>query len=142
MRKTQIGWVFIIIIGGIFAVLPFIKSGGAAFAFTTQILLGIILFLFYRLTIIVDDEFVQFIFGIGLIRGKYKLSEITQCRPVRYFSFGWGIRLRPGVILFNVSGNKAIELVIKGKRRKVRIGTDSPEEISEYIQEKITKGVL
>jgi len=142
MRKTQIGWVFIIIVGGMFAALPFIKSGGASFAFTTQILLGFILFLFYRLTIIVDDEFVRFIFGIGLIRGKYKLSDIIQCQPVRYFSLGWGIRLRPGVILFNVSGNKAIELVIKGKRRKVWIGTDSPEEIADFIQKKITKGVL
>ena len=137
MRKTQIGWVFIILIAGLFVILPLIEAREVSFILTTQIILGIVLILFYRLTIIVDGEYVRFILGIGLIRGKYKLEEIVQCNPIRYFPFGWGVRFRPGVILFNVSGNKAIELVLKGKYRKVWIGTDSPDEVAEYILKKV-----
>ena len=58
------------------------------------------------------------------------------CKPISYISLGWGIRLRPGVILFNVSGNKAIELEIKNKKRKIWIGTNCPEEIADFINSK------
>jgi hypothetical protein len=54
-----------------------------------------------------------------------------------YIPLGWGIRLKPGVILFNVSGTKAIELSIKGKKLKIWIGTDEPEELSDFINSKI-----
>ncbi len=90
--------------------------------------------MFYKLTILVTDDAVQFSLGIGIIKGKYNLSVINNCKPLSYIPFGWGIRLRPGVILFNVSGNKAIELEIKNKNRKIWIGTNKPEEISQYIK--------
>ncbi len=99
----------------------------------------IVLLLFYNLTITVDDHFVRFSFGIGIIRGKFALSEIEICRPKTYIALGWGIRLRPGVIIYNVSGNKAIELKIKGKKRYVWIGTNSPEELCGYIHQRMNQ---
>jgi hypothetical protein len=103
------------------------------------IILALILVLFYSLTITVDNEYVRFLFGIGLIKGKYRLEDIESCKSISYFPLGWGIRYRPGAILYNVSGNKAIELVIKGKTRKVWIGTNVPDELSEFINSKLSR---
>ena len=138
MKKTQIGWAFILIIGVILAY-SFLKPSGFQSAYILQLILVVVLILFYRLTIEVDDEYVHYIFGIGLIKGKFKLKDIVECKSVSYLPLGWGVRYRPGVILYNVSGRKAIELVVKNKDRKVWIGTDNPEEIVEYIQKKIGK---
>jgi len=139
MRRTQIGWVIIGVIIFVDA-LVLLKSWDII---TTAILPGvsaIILLLFFRLTITVDDRYVKFSFGIGLIHGKYQLDHIENCKPLNYIPLGWGIRIRPGVIIYNVSGNKAIELVIKNKKRKVWLGTNSPVELSEYIDSKLPTG--
>ena len=137
MKRTQIGWVFIILIAA-FTIYGFLSSEFSQ-GYTLWVLafLLIILLLFYNLTISVDNQYVRFSFGIGIIKGKYALSEIELCRPKTYIALGWGIRLRPGVIIFNVSGNKAIELIVKGRKRRVWIGTNSPEELCSYIHEKI-----
>jgi len=138
MKKSQFGWIFfavtITVVG-----LVFYKNPDYSTIIIVSTISIILLLLFYKLTIIVTDEYVKFSFGIGLIKGKYELSKIEKCRPLRYIPLGWGIRLRPGVILFNVSGNKAIELEIKDKKRKVWIGTSAPDELSEYINSKLDR---
>lgn len=135
MKRTQIGWIFLAVIIAILAVAAYQKQDTSAMtvlvAFST-----ILLFLFYKLTISVSEEYVKFSLGIGLISGKYKLESISHCKSLSYIPLGWGIRLRPGVILFNVSGTKAIELEIKNKKRKIWIGTNCPEEIVDYINSK------
>jgi hypothetical protein len=139
MKRTQFGWIFLIVILIIISIV--IYQDGSLKSIITISLVSLIVFInFYKLTIKVTDEHVSFSLGIGLIKGKYSLKDINYCKPISYFALGWGIRLRPGVILFNVSGNKAIELDIKNKNRKVWIGTDSPDEISEYINLKRNKG--
>lgn len=132
MKRTQFGWVFL---GVIVIIFGFIIYQNQEFKtiLTLSALAIVLLLLFYKLTISVTDENVKFSLGVGIIKGKYKLSDINYCKPLSYIPFGWGIRLRPGVILFNVYGNKAIELEIKNKNRKVWIGTNKPEEISQYI---------
>ncbi|HBL74040.1 MAG: hypothetical protein A2W90_12595 [Bacteroidetes bacterium GWF2_42_66] len=141
MKQTQIGWVVILIIAIIdisaFFQMPYSSGKNIFFGITTLVLL-----LSYNLTIRVTDEYVKFSFGIGLIRGKYKLSDIATCRPDSYFALGWGIRFRPEGILYNVSGNKAIELTFKHKAGKVWLGTNVPEELAEYINSKIRKDKL
>jgi len=37
-----------------------------------------------------DNEFIRFAMGVGLIKGKYKLSEVEYCKTLRYIPFGWG----------------------------------------------------
>jgi hypothetical protein len=138
MKRTQFGWVFLAVIIAILAFVSYQKQDTSTIivlvAFST-----ILLFLFYKLTIKVTNEYVKFSLGIGLISGKYKLKSISHCKSLSYIPFGWGIRLRPGIILFNVSGTKAIELEIKNKNRKVWIGTNCPEEIADYINSKKNK---
>ena len=89
---------------------------------------------FYKLTIIVDNVKVSFRLGIGLIRKSYKIENISSCKPVtNSIIYGIGIRRLENGWLYNVSGLKAIELSFKDRFSTVRIGTDRPDEISDYI---------
>jgi hypothetical protein len=141
MKKTQFGWVFIGVVLFVFGFILYKNLELKTTVILSLLSLAVIL-LFYKLTIYVTVKEVKFSLGIGLINGAYKLSDINQCTPISYFPLGWGVRFRPGVTLFNVSGNKAIELDLKHKKRKVWIGTNKPEEISEYINLIKKKGNL
>lgn len=93
----------------------------------------ICLLAFYRLTIIVSDSRIGFSMGTGLIKKHYPIEEIESCRPVSNPAFyGIGIHWTPDGWLYNVSGRKAIELTFKN-RKKIRVGTDRPEEIASII---------
>ncbi len=134
MKKTQIGWIFIVLVA-IVGLMTFIQPLGES----TRILYGImflILVNFYCLTVKVDQNSVGFSFGIGIIQKKYLFSDIEYCKPISYMPMGFGIRYRPTAILYNVAGYKAIELQVKGKSRNVWIGTDEPEELAAYINSK------
>ena len=93
---------------------------------------------FYKLTIIVDDTHLVFTMGIGLVRKSYPLSEISGCKPVTNPAFsGIGIHMTSHGWIYNVSGKYAIELTFKSTGKKVRIGTDKPDEISRVINQQI-----
>jgi hypothetical protein len=105
-------------------------------------LLALVSLLFYNLTIVVSRETVAFSFGTGLIRRSYKIDDIESCSPVNNkWWHGWGIHFAGNTTIYNVSGMKAIELKFKGKKRTVRIGTDEPEKLSQYINELIEKRI-
>jgi len=140
MKKTQIGWVVIIISLVVEGLIVYQKANEVIIPVT--ILMALMLILFSTLTLTVTDEYVKFSFGIGLIRRTYKISDIEICWPITYFAMGWGIRFRPGVILFNVSGNKAIKLRVKGKNREIWIGTNYPDEFAAFINSKMKKKPL
>lgn len=135
MKKTQYGWVFFAVIIIIAGLVIFLTRNPESMLVIASLCV-VLLLLFYKLTIKVTDDFVEFKLGIGIINERYKMQDIQSCKSISYFPFGWGVRWRPGITLFNVSGNKAIELEIKNKSRKIWIGTDSPEEISSYINSK------
>jgi hypothetical protein len=86
----------------------------------------------------VNDQNLKFGFGIGLIHRSIPLNQIIEAKAVRNPLWsGWGIRMHPAYTLYNVSGFEAVELTLKGKRRKVRIGTNVAQELSQYINEKV-----
>ena len=96
---------------------------------------------FYNLTITVDNMYVSFKMGIGLIRKRYKISNVKSCKPITcsstfgaHFLNGFGIRFFPNGVQYNVSGFKAIELQFHDRDTVIRIGTNQPEEISQQIQ--------
>lgn len=140
MKKTQFGWVVVIISLVVEGLIVYQKANEVTIPVT--ILLALMVILFGTLTLSVDDEYVRFYFGIGLFHAKYKISDIVICWPISYFAMGWGIRFRPGVILFNVSGNKAIKLRVKGKNREIWIGTNYPDEFAAFINSKMKKKPL
>ncbi len=103
------------------------------------IIMILCLLIFYKLTITVDDTHLSFKMGIGLIKKSYPLSVIESCTPVRNSPlWGVGIRMTPAGWLYNVSGLSAIELTFRNSRKKVRIGSDKPEEIAGMVTQKTT----
>jgi hypothetical protein len=138
MRKTQIGWAVIIIVLIVESISIVQYPGNTNFMILTAGMI-LMLLLFGTLTIVVTGTHLKFFFGIGLIRAKYSFSDIVYCRPINYFSLGWGIRFKPGITIFNVSGNKAIEIRRRSSDQIIYIGTDAPEEVVDWVYKKMRK---
>jgi len=102
----------------------------------------ICLLIFYKLTIIIDDTHLVFSMGIGLIRKSFPLSDIEGCKPVRNSPLsGIGVHMTSSGWLYNVSGKYAIELAFKSSGKKIRIGTDKPDEIAGVINKQINSSM-
>ncbi|MBP7508913.1 MAG: hypothetical protein KA807_13940 [Prolixibacteraceae bacterium] len=138
MKKTQPGWVSVAIIF-LLDFLVIMGNRNKETIITMTIISVILLLIMGSLTLSVDSTYIRFYFGIGLIKGKFLISDVVYCRPVSFIPMGFGIRLGPGSILYNVNGTKAIELSVRGKDRIIRIGTDYPEEFTEYIYSQMKK---
>lgn len=138
MKHTQIGWAIILICVLAFSFVMIVEDR-IEFIIGFSSVFSLILLLFHKLSIEVDEKHIRYSYGLGIIHGKIELADIKSCKSVKYFPMGWGIRFKPGVILYNVSGRRAIELEIKWKSRKVMLGTDMPDEFAAYINSKIAK---
>lgn len=135
MRVSQIGTSTLVIISTIALLVAWLNTSDIALSL---VLLGMVLILFYKLDIQVNDQNLKFGFGIGLIHRSIPLNQIIEAKAVKNPLWsGWGIRMHPAYTLYNVSGFDAVELTLKGKRRKVRIGTNVAQELSQYINEKV-----
>lgn len=89
----------------------------------TAIGLLVLAWLFSSLTVDVDANNIQWFFGPGLWRYQIALSEIESVQVVRNEWWnGFGLRMRPGFRLYNVSGMDAVELRLKNGGIR-RIGT-------------------
>jgi hypothetical protein len=90
--------------------------------------------LFSSLTVVVDDDELRWYFGPGAWSYRLSPAEIESVRVVRNsWLNGFGIRMRPGFRLYNVSGLDAVELKLKtGEIR--RIGTDDPSGLAAALQ--------
>jgi hypothetical protein len=130
----QIGWAIIApgALGFAGAALA-LRAGSTAVAGAVAAGLALVLLLFGALTVRVDAAQVRISFGIGAIRKRFALAEVRSCRSVRNsWLAGWGIRVGRGVVLYNVSGLDAVELIFASGRR-VRIGTDEPAALHDAI---------
>jgi hypothetical protein len=90
--------------------------------------------LFSSLTVRVSDSEVQWRFGPGLWRYRMALADIASVNIVRNSVLsGWGIRMRPGFRLYNVSGLDAVELQLKSGDVR-RIGTDDAPGLAAALR--------
>ena len=134
-RHTQVGWVILALLAA-FAFffwrgLP--PEAAAAARLPFLVVAAVLLLGFSALTVEVDDEAIRLRFGVGLVRKRIPLADVGAWRAVRnpWYS-GWGIRLGPNGVLWNVSGFDAVELDLPGGRR-FRVGTDEPAELVAAI---------
>jgi hypothetical protein len=134
-RHTQIGWVIISIAIVLLPILVLSSREGEILLFLIPAaVIGAILALFATLTLDVDDRRLLIRFGIGAIRRAIALSAIRAYAPVRNpWYYGWGVRLTPYGMLYNVSGRSAVELLLEDGRR-VRVGTDEPELLLRALE--------
>jgi hypothetical protein len=135
-RHTQVGWV---ILGVVAAILAFVWSrlppeAAAAALFPLLLITALTVLVFSALSVEVDAQAIRLRFGIGLVRKRIPLAEVKSWQAVRNpWYTGWGIRLGPGYVLWNVSGFDAVELDFASGRR-FRVGTDEPAALVSAIE--------
>ena len=127
-RHTQFGWFTLGTTLLVFAiVVPALWSSNPATLVFVSIAIAMVGLLFGWLTVDIDNRRLLIRMGLGLVRRAIPLSSIRAFAPVtnRWY-YGWGVRLTPYGMLYNVSGLRAVEILLENGRR-VRIGTDEPE---------------
>ena len=88
---------------------------------------------FSRLNVRVDNGELSWRFGLGLLEHRVPLSDIVSANVVTNPIWaGFGVRRLPDAWLYNVSGTKAVELVMRDGRR-VRVGSDEPEALLQAV---------
>ncbi len=139
-RHTQFGWVVVGLIGAVILLMLGVGIREIRGILPAMIFLGVVLLLFCALTVEIDGDRLRFWFGIGLIRKCIPLDRITTCKSVRNHWFcGWGIRWWGRGWLYNVSGFQAVEIELKTGKR-LRLGTDQPEALSQAIHQATQAG--
>jgi len=136
-RHTQVGTYLIAGLTALAVVLGVAGGllGTLRWMLPAMALLALIVALFGSLTTEIADRELRCRFGIGLIHKRFELRGVVRVETVRNsWIWGWGIRYTPRGWLYNVSGLQAVELTLRGGRR-VRIGTDEPEELARAIRQ-------
>jgi hypothetical protein len=134
-KHTQMAWAIIIPVDIAALVCLYLAlAKGIIPAAILFFFLVLLTYLFYRLTVIGTEQTLELRFGIGIIRKKFKLSEIMTAQPHRTHCWnGWGIRPTSDGLLFNVSGYDAVKLTMTNGKRYI-IGTDEPDHLLRFIQ--------
>jgi transcriptional regulator with XRE-family HTH domain len=136
--NVQLGYTLIVVILAVVltGTWAFTRGYFAEFEFLTLMaILTVILCIFSSLTTRVENGFIKWNFGVGLISKAVPISRVLTNRPVRNKAWwGIGIRVIPGGWLYNVSGLRSVELVLDDGKR-IRIGSDDPDEFSQAIDQ-------
>lgn len=92
--------------------------------------------LFWYLTVSCDGRLLRVRFGpIGLFRINIPLGTIQSVEPATTTLLeGWGVHYSPGSgWIWNIAGRNCVKLTrLNGKA--LRIGTDEPDKLCQYIQ--------
>ena len=101
---------------------------------SVAVLLLISAVLFSSLTVEISDGELRIHFGPGFWRKRYALTEVTGADVARSSWWeGWGIRITPRGMLYNVSGTDAVEIKLRSGQ-SFRIGTDEPEALAQALR--------
>ena len=139
-EHTQVGYLIIVAMAAVMVLIGVVLANAGInwIAIGVLVVIAIALVLFSSLTVVIWEEELEARFGPGPIRKRFKLNEIESCQVVKnHWYYGWGIRLTPHGVLYNVSGFDAVELKLRTGKR-FRIGTDVPQELEEAIRQAIT----
>jgi hypothetical protein len=134
-RHTQIGYLTLIVLLvaalGIFALGP---RSPLLVTLSVAVLLLISAALFSSLTVQISDGELRFHFGPGFWRKRFPLTEIAAAGVTRSLWWeGWGIRITPRGMLYNISGTAAVEIALRSGQH-FRIGTDEPEALAQAVR--------
>jgi len=141
-RHTQVGWVMLVAAAAAVALgwgaLP--PEAAAPVRLPMLLIAALLVLGFGALTVEVSEDAIRLRFGIGLVRKRVPLQDVRSWREFRNpWYTGWGIRLGPGGVLWNVSGFDAVQLDL-GDGRRFRIGTDEPAELVSAITQAKGRG--
>jgi hypothetical protein len=102
--------------------------------FASAIGLAILAWLFSSLTVEITEHEFHWYFGPGIWKYCIAFADVENIRIVRNeWWTGYGIRIRPGLRIYNVSGLVAVELRLKNGDIH-RIGTDDVSGLSAALK--------
>lgn len=137
-RHRQIGFVPIAI-----GVLLSLTLGGIAWrrspllGAAALVFIALVPLLFSYLTITIGDGELACHFGFGFWLRRFPLADITDARlSSSNWVDGWGIRVTPEGMLYNVSGTGAVEVRMRSGTR-FRLGSDEPDVLLRALQSAI-----
>ena len=140
-EHTQVGYLIIAVMVATMVLIGIIlaNSGINWIAIGVMVIIAAALVLFGSLTVVIWEEELEIRFGPGLIRRRFSLNEIESCKVVKnHWYYGWGIRLTPHGVLYNVSGFYAVEIRLR-TGKQYRIGTNVPQELEVAINQAILR---
>ena len=137
-QHTQLGTLMLatLVSGAIFfaAMAYTLPSPGRWAVLAGAVGLVVVAWLFSSLTVSVSENELQWRFGPGLLSYRMALADIAGVSIVRNSVLnGFGIRMRPGFRLYNVSGLEAVELRLKNGDVR-RIGTDDARGLAAALR--------
>jgi hypothetical protein len=137
-RHTQRGTLMLVvlIVGAVAVTSGAFLNAGAGRWIGLAIALGLVVlaWLFSSLTVVVNGNELEWYFGPGTWKYRMPLSDIAGVSIVRNNVLnGFGIRMRPGFRLYNVSGLDAVELHLKSGEIR-RIGTDDAPGLAAVLR--------
>jgi hypothetical protein len=110
-------------------------SPAALLLLPPALLLGAVGTVFSSLTIEITDDELRARFGPGLTVKRVALAEIDSVQAVRNpWYYGWGIRFTPRGMLYNISGQDAVEVRMRSGKT-FRLGTDEPDRLLAALEE-------
>jgi hypothetical protein len=137
-QHTQLGTLMLVTLvsGAIFfaAMAYTLPSAGRCGLLAGAVGLVVLAWLFSSLTVSVSESELQWRFGPGLFSYRMALADIAGVSVVRNSVLnGFGIRMRPGFRLYNVSGFDAVELRLKNGDVRC-IGTDDARGLAAALR--------
>lgn len=144
-KEFTFGWlifVFVIPIHLLFTYWYLTSIGGSPmdrnnYVITTSVFVLVCL-LFYGMTTRIGADTIEVSFGIGLIRKRIQLQRIKSVDTVKSpWYYGWGIRIIPHGMLYNITGTDGVELTFKDTSRIVRIGSRDAATLKNEIEKRL-----
>jgi hypothetical protein len=90
---------------------------------------------FYGITIIVTDKHLLIKFGIGFYSKKIELASINSVAVLKTpCCYGYGIRIIPNGLLYNLGSKHSIEIKLKKRKQVIQIGTNDLEKLKEAVE--------
>ena len=128
----QVGSTIIIALAaGAVSIFFLVPPIGSAIALPILLVVGVV---FGSLSISVEYNSLRWHFGPGIFRQEIALSEIDDVNRIRNkWYYGWGVRIVPHGILYNVSGLSAVQVVLRSGKR-ICLGTDEPTKLEAAIR--------
>ena len=145
-REFQFGWMVFAFTPPIQVLLTIMflfrlgdRPMGTIIFIVISVTFALIYIFFYGMTTTVTAEKIIVSFGLGLRTVKKSLKEISSVEVVENpWYYGWGIRLIPKGMLYNISGSRGIELKFIDSNRVVRIGSKDPRRLREEIVKRLS----
>lgn len=95
----------------------------------------IALLVLFKLTVTIDNRYLTWHFTFGFLKKAVPTTELVRTEVVKYpWYYGFGFRLTPHGVMYNVSGNHAVKIYQKNGTTFL-LGSDNAEQLKMAIDQ-------